>query len=98
MRWSVYFVAPKHQLLPLGRVNAPDHLTALVRTAEKWGHLCDFSKPHLGMEVRKWKNDPHPLGKRYEAPFSLDEDAEARKAAYAVTTLRRKGVGRWMTI
>lgn len=72
MRWSVYSVTPTHRLIPLGRVNAPDHCTALVRAAEKWPAWCIFAKPHLGLEVRKWRGDPHPLGRRYQEPFRLE--------------------------
>ena len=71
MRWSVYDVQPDHRLVPLGRVNAPCHTTALVRAAEKWEDRCDFQKPHLGLEVRKWLGDPHPLGRRHQKPFRL---------------------------
>jgi hypothetical protein len=71
MRWSVYQVQPDHKLDPLGRVNAPCHTTALVRAAEKWEERCNFAKPHLGLEVRKWLGDPHQLGARYEEPFTL---------------------------
>lgn len=85
MRWSVYFVTPAHALIPLGRVNAPDHTTALVRALEKWPSQANLKKPHLGLEVRKWKGDPHPLGKRYRPEFTLvdetNDEVLARQAA-----------------